>query len=130
MMDSGLWVFDVDGCLIDALTGTSLRPGAAGLLRRLRDADGRLLLWSAGGSIYAHRRAVQHSLESLFEGFYSKDLRDADGYYRTDHLPLSETSATFVDDQPGDLRPDHRIIPVSPYLIADCHDTGLSTLMQ
>jgi hypothetical protein len=23
-----VWTFDVDGCLVDSLTGTSLRPGA------------------------------------------------------------------------------------------------------
>ena len=31
------WVFDVDGCLVDSLTGTSLRPGA----RELLDSPGR-----------------------------------------------------------------------------------------
>ena len=33
------WVFDVDGCLVDSLTGTSLRPGARELLARLRAAE-------------------------------------------------------------------------------------------
>ena len=27
-----VWAFDVDGCLVDSLTGTSLRPGALEVL--------------------------------------------------------------------------------------------------
>ncbi len=49
------WVFDVDGCLVDSLTGTSLRPGAQDIVMRLA-AQGRVLLWSAGGEGYARAR--------------------------------------------------------------------------
>ena len=44
-----VWVFDVDGCLVDSLTGTSLRPGAATLLAGLRARGRTVIVWSAGG---------------------------------------------------------------------------------
>src|SRR5581483_7077971 len=37
---AAVWVFDVDGCIVDSLTGTSLRPGARELLEHLRTGLG------------------------------------------------------------------------------------------
>ena len=48
-----VWVLDVDGTIVDSLTGTSLRPGSAELLASLREVGVRTILWSAGGADYA-----------------------------------------------------------------------------
>ena len=47
------WVFDVDGCLLDGMSASSLRPGALELLDELARRGVRLLVWSAGGAQYA-----------------------------------------------------------------------------
>jgi len=52
-----VWVFDLDGCIVDSLTGSSLRPGTVELLEGLRRAGVTTVLWSAGGADYATKRA-------------------------------------------------------------------------
>jgi hypothetical protein len=120
------WVFDVDGCLIDSLTGSSLRPGARDILEHL-SAEGRLLiLWSAGGDTYAGTRAAEFALDHIVDGYFAKDGRNADGFFRTAHLPIRGRHAVFVDDRPEDLdqvRLD--VLAVSPYLSDDPFDRGL-----
>src|SRR5580693_5635729 len=96
------WVFDVDGCLVDSLTGTSLRPGARELLDSLAGRS-QVLLWSAGGDTYARARAEQFRVDHLVNGYFSKEGRDAEGHYLTMHLPLGSGRAVFVDDRPEDL---------------------------
>lgn len=129
-MPTSTWVFDVDGCLIDSLSGGSLRPGAPELLERLKRSGAAILLWSAGGDEYARRKAHQHGIGWAFDGYYSKDSRDERGHYRTDHLPLDDHSVTFVDDQPSDLDPGLSVIAVRPYLAHSRHDTGLAVLAE
>ena len=73
------WVFDVDGCLIDSLTGSSLRPGAGDLLEHLSKQGHRVILWSAGGAAYAAVRAREFGVDHLVEGFFAKEGRDAGG---------------------------------------------------
>jgi long-chain acyl-CoA synthetase len=126
---SDYWVFDVDGCLIDSLTGTSLRPGARELLDSLA-GRATVLLWSAGGDTYARARAEQFQMDHLVSGYFSKEGRDAGGRYLTTHLPLGPGHAVFVDDRPEDL--DHRldVIAVSPYLSDDPHDRGLRAVAR
>jgi long-chain acyl-CoA synthetase len=121
------WVFDVDGCLVDSLTGTSLRPGARDIVMRLA-ARARVLLWSAGGGDYAQARAVQFGLAEYFDGFYPKDGRDAGGHYLTSHLPTGPGRAVFVDDRPEDLAESLEVLVVSPYLTDDRHDRGLEAV--
>ncbi len=118
------WVFDVDGCLVDSLTGTSLRPGARELLGCLA-GRARVLLWSAGGDCYARARAEQFQVEHLVGGFFSKEGRDAAGCYLTAHLPVGSGAVVFVDDRPEDLAGDLDVLAVSPYLSDDPHDRGL-----
>ena len=124
-MPARTWVFDVDGTLIDALSGTSLRPGAEALLERLRSSGCRLLLWSAGGGEYAERRAAAHGIDGYFEGFFDKDNRDSDGRYVPTFL-TAPLDATFVDDQPVDMPVGATVVAVSPYLRHDPHDRGLA----
>ena len=90
------WVFDVDGCLVDSLTGTSLRPGARDLLEHLAQNGHRVILWSAGGDAYARARAEEFGVDHLVSGSFAKDVRDVDGCYLTAQLPL--------DDRPSNLR--------------------------
>jgi long-chain acyl-CoA synthetase len=118
------WVFDVDGCLVDSLSGTSLRPGARELLAHLKPGH-RVFLWSAGGDEYARARAAQFGVDDLVDGYFAKDGRDADGRYLTAHLPLVAGRSVFVDDRPEDLADVLEVILVSPYLVDDRFDRGL-----
>lgn len=128
-IDSGCWVFDVDGCLVDSLTGTSLRPGARRILEHLAGRT-RIFWWSAGGDGYARARAEQFKVDHLVDGYFSKDGRDAGGCYVTTHLPVSLGSAVFVDDQPENLAEDVEVLTVPPYLADDPHDRGLERVAQ
>jgi phosphoglycolate phosphatase-like HAD superfamily hydrolase len=123
------WVFDVDGCLIDSLTGTSLRPGARELLDSLA-GRARVLLWSAGGDTYARARAEQFQVDHLVNDYFSKEGRDAKGCYLTTHLPLGPGRVVFVDDRPEDLDEELDVLAVSPYLSDDPHDRGLRAVAR
>ena len=77
------WLFDVDGCLVDSLTGTSLRPGAAGLRTSL-GADrtpGARLERAAGPTTRRSDRLAEHGMAGLVLGCHAKRDRDADGRY-------------------------------------------------
>ena len=124
------WVFDIDGSLVDSLTGTSLRPGTRDLLTHLVTQDRRVLFWSAGGQAYAAQRATQFALESLVAGCFGKEGRDASGFYVTSHLALGAGPTVFVDDRPEDLSPGLTVIAVSPYLSHDPHDRGLEVVAR
>jgi len=120
-----VWWFDVDGTLIDAMTGTSLRPGAAELLAAVRRDAAAVVCWSAGGAEYARRRADAHGIADLFDGFHAKDSRDDAGRYVAPPFGDANSIAVFVDDQPDDMPHDAPVVAVHPYLAADPHDTGL-----
>lgn len=119
------WVFDVDGTVIDSLTGSSLRPLAPELLAHLADRRCRRLLWSAGGAAYAQERAAQHGVAHLFDAFVDKEGRDGDGRYRVDRFLDGLDWVVFVDDRPEDLPVGADAVAVSPYLAPDPHDRGL-----
>jgi len=123
------WVFDVDGCLVDSLTGTSLRPGARELLEHLGGGS-RVILWSAGGGGYARSRAEQFRLDGHVSDYFPKEGRDDDGCYLTGHLPVDVARTVFVDDRPEDLPGDLDVLAVSPYLSDDPHDHGLEPVAQ
>ncbi|HVX18247.1 MAG TPA: HAD family hydrolase [Acidimicrobiales bacterium] len=120
-----VWVFDVDGTIVDSHTGCSLRPGTIELFADLR-ADGcSIVLWSAGGASYAQGRATQHGIDHLVDGFYEKAVRDDDGRYRPAFL-ADLAAATFVDDRPEDMPEAATVVAVSPYLAEDPFDRGLT----
>ncbi|MET0908328.1 MAG: hypothetical protein ABWZ99_02575 [Ilumatobacteraceae bacterium] len=120
------WVFDVDGTLVDSLTGTSLRPGALRLLERIRASNATVLLWSAGGADYARQRAVAAGIDHLVDGYHPKEGRDADGRYSTAHVLAALDGVVFVDDRPGDMPVGADVVAVSPYLAPNPHDHGLA----
>jgi phosphoserine phosphatase len=74
-----VWAFDVDGCLVDSMTGTSLRPHAAEILHLLRAAGCTVVLWSAGGREHATAMADRHGFTHLLHGIYDQLGRDAAG---------------------------------------------------
>jgi long-chain acyl-CoA synthetase len=124
------WIFDVDGCLVDSLTGSSLRPGALRLLEHLAAHRRTVLLWSAGGAAYARAVAEAFDLDGLVTGYHGKDRRDAVGSYETGRLPLGNGHAVFIDDHPEDLSDQLDVIGVSPYLSHDPHDLGLNEVLR
>jgi phosphoglycolate phosphatase-like HAD superfamily hydrolase len=120
------WVFDLDGCLVDSLSGSSLRPGAVELLAELRRNGHTIVLWSAGGAAYAKQRAEAHGIRGSFDAFHDKDGRDSDGRYATSHVCADFMHVVFVDDRPEDMPRDAEVIDVSPYLASNPHDRGLA----
>jgi hypothetical protein len=120
-----VWVFDLDGCLIDSLTGTSLRPGAMELLTHLRRSHRCVVLWSAGGAEYARGRAVELQIDGLFDSFHDKEGRDEAGRYLIEQLVHSLSDMVLVDDRPEDMPQGAQVIAVAPYLAANPHDRGL-----
>lgn len=129
MTATSSWVFDVDGCLVDSLTGTSLRPGGDDLLRQLRGSGHRIVLWSAGGIDHARRRAVHCGIDALVDHFAEKGDRDEHGRYRPDPCGLTGP-AVFVDDRPEDMPLDADVVAVSPYLAPNPHDQVLRRLAE
>jgi long-chain acyl-CoA synthetase len=125
-----VWVFDVDGSLIDSLAGTSLRPGAAALFGALRRSGRGIRVWSAGGAEYAQQRLAQHGLDHMVDAFHAKDGRDADGFYVTVGVLDGVGAATFVDDQPGDLASHLDVVAVRPYIAHNPHDRVLHDIIR
>jgi long-chain acyl-CoA synthetase len=122
-----VWAFDVDGTIIDSLSGTSLRPGVQQLLVDLRATGCRILLWSAGGAAYARQRAEQHGIADLIDGCFDKDGRDAAGRYVAGFVAAGD-EVTFVDDRPEDLPVDASVEVVSPYITGDRFDGAVARL--
>jgi hypothetical protein len=126
---SAVWAFDVDGCLVDSLTGTSLRPGALQVLSLLRDRGATVLLWSAGGRDHAASRAAALGFAHLVHAVYAKEQRGPDGRWSTASLPPEHQPDVFVDDWPDEAPATGRLVPVPPYLAPGGHDRGLAPLL-
>jgi long-chain acyl-CoA synthetase len=124
------WVFDVDGCLVDSITGTSLRPLTRDVITSLRSRGIAVILWSAGGAAYSEQRARQFEIDHLFDAFHGKEERDGDGRWRIDHLEGAHRPRVFVDDRPEELPDRVEVIGVSPYLGESRHDRGLSGVLE
>ena len=124
-----VWAFDVDACLVDSITGTSLRPLARPVLESLRAQGATVVLWSAGGGDYAQRRAVAVGIDDLVHACYDKDGRGADGRFTVTHLPAEHQPSVCVDDRPEEMPADIDTVGVSPYLAPNPHDVGLAALL-
>ena len=127
---SECWVFDVDGCLVDSLSGTSLRPGARELLEHLRRSQCTVVWWSAAGGSYAEARARRFGIAHLVDAYDTKAARDASGRYVTDRVVGRARSAVFVDDRPEDLPASVTVLAVSPYLSENPSDRGLDAVAR
>ena len=128
--DAVRWLFDVDGTLIDGVTGRSLRPGARELLMALRNRGVAVLLWSAGGAEYAWRRAEDTGIGDLVDVAFNK-VRD--GPSQPWDLPaelVDAPPAVLVDDMPEDVPQVGEVVSVRRYLGPNPHDTGLQPLLR
>ena len=129
-MTGEVWAFDVDGCLVDSMTGTSLRPHAAEILTLLHSTGCTVVLWSAGGREHAAAMAERHGFTHLLHGIYDKLGRDTEGRLTTGHLPLPHRPAVVVDDRPADAPAGTRVVAVRPYMAPDAEDRGLTALLH
>jgi hypothetical protein len=126
---TAVWAFDVDGCLVDSITGTSLRPLARPVLEQLRAQGATVVVWSAGGGDYARRKAEEVGIDDLVHAFYDKDERGDDGRYLVAHLAAEHRPQVCVDDRPEDLPTHVDPIAVSPYLAPNPHDVAFAALL-
>ncbi|WP_395109901.1 AMP-binding protein [Actinomadura sp. SCN-SB] len=129
-MTSRAWLFDVDGTLLDSVTGTSLRPLARELLSGLRERGVPVLLWSAGGADYARRRAEGAGIAGLVTAFHVKAERDGQDRWILPVLPPEHVPAVLVDDQPDEVPPVGRVLGVPPYIGPNPRDTALAALLR
>ena len=125
-----VWLLDVDGCLVDSLTGTSLRPLAREVLTRLHLAGHIIVVWSAGGATHAERVVTPHGVADLVGAFYDKRERDDAGRWRTAHLAAEHQPDWCVDDRPEETPTGVASIGVSPYLAPDLHDRGWQRVLD
>jgi hypothetical protein len=128
--EQGTWALDLDGSLIDLLTGTRLRPGARELVMLLCEAGARVVLWSAGGSGYAQERAQRLGLAPYVSAYHDKVRSGTEGPWRTGHMPAADRPSVCVDDQPEYCPPSARVIAVRPYITEDVSDTGLAAAVE
>lgn len=119
-----IW-FDCDGCLVDALTGTTERAGARKLLGRIRQHGGAVVVWSAGGAQHARRRMELTALSPLVDAVMSKGPRGSDGRWTLPTHPASLAPLAFVDDQPTDAPATITTIRVPPFIGPKDHDRAL-----
>ena len=124
------WVFDVDGCLIDLISGTSLRPLVHEVFASLRANDIDVVVWSAGGGDYARRRAALLGFESSVSAFHSKAERGADGCWCSKAIDAAHVPLMFVDDRPDELSSDRSVMGVRPYIASSRHDRGLEDVLR
>lgn len=128
--EQGAWALDLDGSLVDLLTGTRLRPGARELITLLCEAGVRVMLWSAGGSGYAQERARRLGLAPYVSAYYDKVRSGPEGPWHVDHLPAADRPSVCVDDQPEYCPPSACVIAVRPYISEDASDTGLAAALE
>ncbi|GAB2982202.1 hypothetical protein LWP59_16610 [Amycolatopsis acidiphila] len=124
------WLFDVDGTVLDLVTGSSLRPLANELFFALRARGAPVLLWSAGGADYALRRTRVVGVARLDTATYGKTERDEHGRWLLPQLPPAHRPAVLVDDEPHEIRYPGEIIGVPPYVGHNPRDTAFAPLLH
>lgn len=123
------WAFDVDGCLLDSLSASSVRPLVVEVLNHLRAIGIPVVVWSAGGADYARRVLTRAGLAHLIDGFYDK-VRGPDGRWTLDAFAADHRPATCVDDQPDGLPPGVRVLAVRSYLAHNPHNRGFAEVLR
>ncbi|MCW2620918.1 MAG: hypothetical protein JWL64_520 [Frankiales bacterium] len=124
-----VWAFDVDGTLVDSMSGSSLRPYALELLTVLHERGVTLVLWSAGGREHADAMSLRHRFGHLFAAVYDKGDPDAAGRLPTAHLPARHVPHVVVDDRPEEAPAGTRVVAVPGYVSPDPTDRGLVPLL-
>jgi acyl-coenzyme A synthetase/AMP-(fatty) acid ligase len=126
----GSWLFDVDGTVVDGITGRSLRPFARELLGALRDRGTPVLLWSSGGAEYAWRRARETGIDDLVVAAFAKRARDGAGrWFLPDEL-VADPPSVLVDDLPAELPNVGEVIGVPAYIGPNPRDSALAALLE
>ncbi len=123
-----MWLFDLDGCLVDSFAATDVRPLAVEALSQARRSGATVVIWSAGGVDYARRVAERLGLAELVDGFYPKDRGSAGRWVL--HEDFRGAAVTCVDDQPDGLPELVDAIAVFPYLGVDRHDRALEAVLR
>lgn len=121
-----VWLFDVDGTIVDSFDAQHLRPLVAELFQALRASGAIVAVWSAGGVQHASKVIARHGLAGHASGCFDKSL-DTDGRWTLPVAVHGEGYAVVcVDDQPAQLPLgiDRRVV-VFPYLTPDPHDRAL-----
>lgn len=128
--EAEVWLFDLDGTLIDSLTGGSLRPLAETVLNTLHSHGVTVVMWSAGGDDYARRRCKEHGIIHLIHEFHDKAVRTRDGRWESTHIRTAGVRMTFVDDRPEEAPEHGRLLGVRPYIGPNPHDRGLRDVLE
>jgi hypothetical protein len=127
--ERSVWAFDLDGCLVGMLSTTDLRPLARDVLERLRAAGVTIVVWSAGGAVYARSVAERVGISELVEAFYDK-RRGPDGKWVLDEFALHHRPRICVDDEPDGVPAEVRTFAVSAYLGRRPHDRGFQPILD
>lgn len=123
------WLFDLDGCLIDAFTSTSVRPSARELLEALADREDEVHVWSTGGAGYAAGAMTRLGLRDLVGRSYAKERgRDGDWVVPSDFR--GESTLIFVDDQTDGLPAGALVVEVPSYLSEHTPDDAFAAVLQ
>lgn len=129
-LTDGPWLFDVDGTVIDAVTGRSLRPFARELLGALRERGTPVLLWSSGGADYAWRRARETGIDDLVVAAHAKQGRDPAGRWFLPAELLADPPSVLVDDLPAEVPHVGEVVGVPPYIGPNPRDSALAPLLE
>ena len=122
------WLFDLDGCLVDSMGGTILRPFARQLLEALTTRGVTVRIWSAGGDDYAVRVAERVGIADLVAGFHTK-VRQPAGTWALPEA-VDDHVVVCVDDQPDGVPEDVTTIGVFPFIGARPHDRAFARLLD
>ena len=122
-----IWFFDLDGCLVDSMAATDLRPHAEELLVALVARGIEVRIWSAGGGEYAERVATRLGIDGPVTSFHDKE-RGSEGRWILPAVP-DGANVTCVDDQPEGVPGEVTTIAVFPYLSRRRRDRALAELL-
>jgi hypothetical protein len=123
------WAFDVDGSLVDLMTGRTLRPHAVELISHLIAADVPVLVWSAGGADYARRTLAGTPFADAVVGYYDK-IAGPDGRWRLDVFDPHPRPVVCVDDDTTCLPDGPRVLAVWPFISPNPHDHRLLDVLR
>ncbi len=125
-----VWLFDVDGTIVDSFDAEHLRPLVGTLFRQIRRRGDIVMVWSAGGIDHARRMLERHGLSAAVDGCLEKQV-GADGRWMLDPSLLDgRTTVTCVDDQPAQLPDTVGRIVVFPYIRPDPHDRAFGPVIE
>lgn len=124
------WLFDVDGTIVDSITGRSLRPHTRELLGALRERGIHVLMWSSGGADYASRRMAEAGVADLVTATYAKLRRDQAGRWVLPGVLTNSPPSVLVDDLPDEVPRVGTVVGVPPYVGPHQYDHAFAALLQ